>query len=351
MSFLLLKQKNFSFIKAIKEGDFLFFMEDIILKLKECQLLGRSGSNFPTWLKWEMVKKAKAKKKYVVCNGAEGEPGVFKDKFLLENFAEEVIEGIKIALFTLKAEKAFLYLKKDYYQKFKEKLKKLIKNLPIILFEKPEGYLAGEETALIQAIEGKTPLPTLKPPFPTERGLFGYPTLINNVETFYYVGKVFNNEYQNKRFYCISGEVKNPGVFELPIDFSILEVLKSTNNLPDFDFFVQVGGGALGEILLKRELNQKIRGLASIIVFNKEKTDPFSLMKNWVNLFLKENCDRCVPCREGVFRLAEMIEKRKLEKEKLEDLFFVLKNTSFCALGKAVSLPFESLIKKLLWKK
>ena len=159
----------------------------IISEIKRHNLLGRSGAAFPTALKWELVSKAKAKEKYIICNGSEGDPGAFKDGFILENYPQEVIAGIKIALEAIDNSSAYLYLRKDYYKKFD---KKLIKGLDIKLFKKTGGYLAGEETSVCAAIEGERPEPRIKPPFPSESGLWGCPTLINNVETFYCVAKI-----------------------------------------------------------------------------------------------------------------------------------------------------------------
>jgi len=223
----------------------------------------------------------------------------------------------------------------------------LTKGKPVVFFKKTAGYLAGEETSVCEVIEGQRPEPRIKPPFPVQTGLWGYPTLINNVETFYYVAKIAKNQYKNTRFYSISGEVKNKGVYELPVNWPIEKILKETKNYPDFDFFLQAGGGASGEILLPQELKQSVFGQGAIIVFNRKKTDPLSLMKKWVDFFLQENCDKCVPCREGVYRLAEMLEKGKIDKKLLADLTFVLKETSFCGLGKIVMTPFNSLINKL----
>lgn len=325
--------------------------KDIITKLKENELLGRGGAAFPTGLKWEMVKSAKAKKKYIICNASEGEPNVFKDGFILGNYPAEVVTGVKIALEAIDHSSAYIYLRKDYYEKFKETLEKLIGNLPIALFKKTGGYLAGEETSVFEALEGKRPEPRIKPPFPPQVGLFGCPTLINNLETFYQVAKIVKNQYKKTRFYSISGQVKNEGVYQLPEGQSIGQILRETDNWPDFDFFVQSGGGASGEILLTSELDQPVRGQGAIVVFNCKKTNPFSLMKKWINFFLEGNCDKCVPCREGVYRIAEMLEKDKIDKKLLKDLFFVLEETSFCALGKGVVVPFRSLISKVLGEK
>jgi NADH:ubiquinone oxidoreductase subunit F (NADH-binding) len=319
----------------------------IISKLKKSGLLGRSGSGFPTGLKWEMVKKAKAKEKYVICNASSGEPLVLKDEHILKFYKKEVVEGITLALKTINQSSGYIYLRKDLYSKFKKDLQKAIRGLPVALFKKPGGYLAGEETAVCQAIEGKRPEPKAKPPFPTEAGLFGCPTLINNVETFYYVSKIAKNQYKNTRFYTVTGQVKNKGVYELPLDWPAEKILKETGNYPQFDFFVQAGGGACGEILLPRELSKPVSGPGAVIVFNRRKTSCSFLMKKWIDFYLNENCDKCTPCREGVFQISKMIEKGNLDKKKLDDIFFVLEETSLCGLGKTISLPFGSLIDKI----
>lgn len=321
---------------------------NIIAKLKKHNLLGRSGSAFPTGLKWEMVKDAKGKRKYIICNGSESDPNVFKDGYILKNYPQEVIEGVKIALKTIKSSSAYIYLRKDHYQKFRKGLKKLIGSLPIILFKKTGGYLAGEETVVFSAIEGKRQEPKEKPPYPAQSGLWGCPTLINNVETFYCAANIVKGQYKNTRFYSISGDVKNKGVYELPVNWTVKRVLKETGNCPDFDFFVQVGSGAIGKILLSGEINREVGGAGAIVVFNTKKTEPFSLMKKWAKFFMAENCDKCLPCREGVYRIAEMIEEEKIDKDLLEDLFFVLEKTCFCALGECLVTPFRSLVNKLL---
>ena len=327
-----------------------------MIKLKKAGLCGRSGSGFPTWLKWQAVKQAKADRKYVICNASEGEPGVFKDKHILEHWPEEVINGIKLALKATKASSALIYLNPEYYPKFKPVLTKLIRDLPIELFKKPEGYLCGEETSLLNVIEGKLCEPRIKPPFPTEKGLWNKPTLVNNVETFYWASKINQGFYENKRFFSIAGQVRHLGVFELPENYSISDVLRETNNWPSFEFFVQAGGGASGQVLLSFELEKPVQGLASIIVYNKKKTDALALMQSWAKFFLENNCDKCAPCREGVFRIAQILDKKKTlgpikdnnDLQALKDIFLVLEKTSLCPLGRISVPPFKTAIEKLL---
>ncbi len=322
--------------------------EDIIARIKESGLTGRGGAGFPTGMKWEMVKDAPGDRKYIICNSSEGEPGVFKDLYLWENHMEEVVEGIKIALETIDHSTAYIYLNHSYHAKFKIKLEGLCKDIPIVIFEKKWGYLGGEETAACEVIEGRRPIVRKKPPFPGEAGLWGFPTLINNVETFYHVAKIAKGGFKDTKFFCVSGAAKKEGVWELPSATSVREVLEKSGNMPDFDYFLQVGGGATGEILLPEEINQIVKGASSIIIFDREKTDPYELMQRWADFFMEENCDKCVPCREGVYRIAEMVRKKELDKEFLDDLFFTLDNSSFCSMGRSVVPPFRSLINKIL---
>lgn len=329
--------------------------EEIIEKLKKSELTGRGGAAFPTCLKWQLVKNAKADKKYIICNGSEGEPGVFKDRFILKHFSEEVINGIRVALGTIDKSEAIIYLRHDYYKKFGKKLKKLIGVSPITLFKKTGGYLAGEESVVCQSIEGGTLEPRIKPPFTSEVGLHGKPTLVNNVETFYYVSKIQKGEYEKTRFYSISGDVKNKGVYEYPVDWTILRILMESKNLPDFDptadeidFFVQIGGGSCGNILLPNELDTPATGQAAIIIYNTKKTDLWKLMQSWVDFFYKENCDKCVPCREGIYRIKEMVDKKSIDKEKLANIHMSMQKSSFCGLGKMATCPFKDVSDKLL---
>ncbi len=330
--------------------------KSIIQKLRDTELTGRGGASFPTWKKWEMVANKKSEKKYVICNCAEGDPNTKKDGYLLEHYPQNIVEGVKLAINTLEASKAYIYLRPDYYERFSPILKKLSTNAPIEMFKKPCGYLCGEETVLLNAIEKnfdpeqeveKLLEPRLKPPYPPEAGLFGYPTLINNCETFYHIANIAKDKYKNSRFFTVCGECSSPGVYELPEDYTIRQILKETKNLPEFDFFVQAGAGICGEILLPEELNKQPGCLGSIKVFNRGETDLYDLLNKWANFFMAENCDKCTPCREGVYRIAEIVQKNRLDKKRLEEIFFVMEETSFCALGSAAVTPFRTLIQKL----
>ena len=345
---------------------------DIIEKLKQADLRGRGGAGFPTWQKWQMVKYAAAAegeprpdgrgdRKYVICNVSEGEPAVFKDDFILERWPEVVIEGITLAMDAVGAQMGYIYLRKDYYDKHKEKLTEIIGDKPIELFREPCGYLGGEETTLLESMEGspngearlvggKRCEPRLKPPFPPQAGLFSYPTLINNLETLYFAAKISRGEYKKTRFYCISGDTNSPGVFERGEILAIREVLEKTGNLPQNEFFVQAGGGASGTILLDSELDQPLTGAGSIVVHDLQKTDARKLGLSWAEFFINENCGKCAPCREGVYRLREIFSQDKVDIAKAKEIVALLGSASFCPFGKGVANSFGSLIDKLMLK-
>jgi len=322
---------------------------DLIKEFSRHNILGRSGSGFPTAAKWQAVKNQKSDKKYVICNGSEGEPGCRKDEYILKKYPEAVVDGIKCALaFIGKDSEGFIYLKKKYYWRYVWNLKSLCKGFPISVFKERGGYLAGEETCACESIEGKMPFPRQRPPFVCEKGLWGKPTLVNNVETFYCAGKISKGEYRNEGFYAISGKARKRGVFQLPQNLAIKEILEKTGNYPKFDFFVQAGGGASGEILLPKELDKQIEGVGSIVIFNRKKTNPIKLMQKWTKFFLKENCDKCVPCREGMIRVYEMAKSGKMDKKLLTDILFSMEETSFCPLGKSAPRPFKTLLEKIV---
>ncbi|OIO08392.1 hypothetical protein CO115_01040 [Candidatus Falkowbacteria bacterium CG_4_9_14_3_um_filter_36_9] len=323
---------------------------DILNKIKKAGLVGRSGSCFPVALKWEMVAKASDQKKYVICNASEGEPGVKKDGYILNNFPVKVIDGIKIALNFLKADKGFIYLNPEYYKKYHKKLKKIINTSPIELIAKPAnaGYIGGEESSILNSIEAKRIEPRLRPPFPTTNGLWGYPTLINNVETFYDVSLAAASKYKNTRFYTINGDCLLDGVYELPTNYTIEKILKLTKNFPNFPFFVQIGGDASGLILNSRQLKRPVSGAGSITIYSQQKYNPKELIANWLYFFKSESCGQCTPCREGTYRLMEILNSKEINWKNFTDILDNLSDTSFCGLGCAAPLPIKSYITNVL---
>lgn len=329
---------------------------DILSKIREAALVGRGGACFPTALKWEAVSEVLQNNDtqvFIVCNAAEGEPGVKKDGYILEKYPDRVISGIKLAIDFFHAEKAYIYINFEYYKKYHKSLSRFFGDYPIEFFVKPAdaGYIGGEESSILNAIEGKKIEPRLKPPYPTEKGLYGFPTLINNVETFYNVSLVASGEYKKTRFFTISGDCLWVGVYEFDENLSIEKILKETKNYPQFPFFVQIGGDASGMILNQNQLRRPVLGAGSITVYSLDKNKPEKLIKNWLNFFMNHSCGQCTPCREGTFRLAEAIKEKNPDWKIISDLLNNLEESSFCGLGCAVSIPIKSLINNVIKNK
>ena len=328
-------------------------------KIKQANLVGRGGACFPVATKWLAVKNAVGAKKYVVCNAAEGEPGVIKDGYILEHFGDKVIYGLKIAMDFLSFDsagnrsgiKTYIFINHAYYKKFNKKFASLLKNLKIELVIKPfgAGYIGGEESAVLNAIEGEKIEPRLRPPFPTTSGLWGCPTLINNVETFYNVSLVKSGQFLNKRFYSLTGDCMNEGVFDLPDSYTIARVLKETDNYPKFPFFVQTGGGASGEVFNSQQLKRPVQGAGSITIHSLAKTDFKKMIKSWLDFYVDETCGQCTPCREGTLRLKEILVEDKVDWVLFNSLLDNLKDTSLCALGASVPIPIKSFINNV-WR-
>ncbi len=325
-------------------------MSELIEKIEKANLKGRGGAGFPTATKWQAVKKqeSQGKKIYIIANGSEGEPGVFKDEFILRRYPEQFIEGIKLALVEFANSEAVIYLNHSYFDRYQKKLQKYSQGYPIRYFRKTARYIAGDETALLSHIEGKRDEPRIKPPYPAESGLYGMPTLVNNIETYYRVNQIAKGEYQNKIFYSISGRSIKKQVIDYPVKYSIKQVLIESGNWPKEDFFIQYGGGAAGSIYLPEELDNILSGAASIIIYKKNQTDPHNLMRYWAEFYAKENCDKCTPCREGSMRILEMLKNGEINRQRLNEIFLALEQSSFCPLGRGMSAPYKTLLEKVI---
>ncbi|TRZ78110.1 hypothetical protein D4R87_01310 [bacterium] len=321
---------------------------DLISKIKKSGLVGRGGAGFPTWKKWEMVKNAPDKEKYVVCNLSEGEPGVKKDKYILDNYLKILIEGIEIAMKTVGARRALIVLKDEYYDKLSGVVMEHIGDEHIEIFRKSGGYISGEETALLEAIEGQRIEPRTKPPYPTTDGLWHYPTLINNAETLYSVALIAHGKYKNERLVSISGDCPHSGTFSVHENSTIKQVLEISQNIMNDDYFVQVGGGASGTVFNKNQLDRPLLGMGAIIIYKRSLTKVGDLALKWARFFRDESCGKCVPCREGTYRICEILESENPNWDMLYDIFEVMEKTSFCAMGVMVSTPFKSLIENVL---
>ena len=339
-------------LKALKKAKKLG-PKKVIDILKKKNLTGRGGAGFPTGKIWEFTLNASSDTKYVICNADEGEPGTFKDRFIIKNNPETLIEGILIAAYVVNAKEAFIYLRGEYDNlraKLEKTINKVLKSsksaLKIKIISGAGAYVCGEETAIIHSIEGYRGQPNYKPPFPAVNGLFRKPTIINNVETLTNVPQaiLFDNWNSRLRLMSLSGNVKNPGVYELPIGSKITDLIKKAqpkNKVKAIYFGCFGGCMPYSEIELTPDSicgKNCIVGSYTIIVVD-ETQSILDIASSISHFYCRESCGKCTPCREGTARVCLLLEKIKSGKatkydlEILEDLAKNVHETSLCGLG------------------
>jgi [NiFe] hydrogenase diaphorase moiety large subunit len=353
--------------------------EDILLEMKESKLRGRGGAGFPTSTKWMLTAAALSDEKYVICNADEGEPGTFKDRVLLIEYPELVFDGMVIAGYTIGAQQGIVYLRGEYeyllksLQDYLEKMRQdnlLGKDIlgkkgfyfDISVFLGSGSYVCGEETALIESLEGNRGEARNRPPYPVNTGYLGKPTIVNNVETLATVPHIIvkgsewykqlgTGKSSGSKLFSVSGDCEKPGVYELPWGIKISELLQlvEAKNTKA----VQVGG-ASGFCYNK---NQFDRSLAyedaatggSVIIFN-ESRDMLRVLDNFMEFFVDESCGQCTPCRIGNVKLLEgvkMIQKGEYTFtyiNKLKELGKSIQVASKCGLGQSSPNAFLSIL-------
>jgi [NiFe] hydrogenase diaphorase moiety large subunit len=353
---------------------------DIISELRESNMRGRGGAGFPTHVKWNLAAAAQADEKFVVCNADEGEPGTFKDRVILAEFADHVFAGMTIAGFVLKATRGIVYLRGEYAylrdqleavlakrRAAKQLGKKIGKTkgfeFDIEIRMGAGAYVCGEETALIESLEGHRGEPRNRPPFPVDTGFLSRPTIVNNVETFANVacimakgGKWFAAQGTAKsagfKLYSVSGDCDNPGVYELPWGITVAELLKTVGG--ENAKAVQIGG-ASGHCVPASEFSRAIAFEdiptgGSIIVFGPGR-DMLKVAKNFLHFFVHESCGQCTPCREGNAKLlegVELLQQGRCSMAYLQELLSLSESmqlASKCGLGQSSPNAFVSIVK------
>ena len=353
--------------------------EDILFELKDSKLKGRGGAGFPVSTKWMLTSAAKSEEKFLVCNADEGEPGTFKDRVLLMEYPELVFDGMVVGGYTLGARKGIVYLRGEYEYMLKmlenylgemkrdnllgnNILGKKDFNFDIEIFLGSGAYVCGEETALIESLEGHRGEPRNRPPYPINTGFLGRPTAVNNVETLAAVShivvkgggwfaKLGTDKSTGSKLFSVSGDCEKPGVYELPWGTKISELLKIVKAKDTKA--VQVGG-ASGFCIPKSQFDKKlayeeVSTGGSVIIFN-ESRDMLQVLKNFMEFFVDESCGQCTPCRIGNVKLlegVEMIEKDEhtfAHINKLKDLGKTMQMASKCGLGQSSPNPFLSIL-------
>ncbi len=353
--------------------------EYILLEVKTSGLKGRGGAGFPTATKWMLTAAAISEKKFIICNADEGEPGTFKDRVLLLEYPELVFEGMVIAGFTIGAEEGIVYLRGEYeyirksledYLDMMRKENLLGKditgrknfNFEIKIHLGSGAYVCGEETALIESLEGSRGEPRNRPPYPVNTGYKGHPTVVNNVETLASIphiitkgGEWFKKYGTDKstgsKLFSVSGDCEKPGVYELPWGISINELLEVVDAKDTKA--VQIGG-ASGACIPKSQFDRILAFEdaatgGSIIIFNENRS-MLSVLKNFMEFFVEESCGQCTPCRIGNIKLLEgvdMIERGEYTfsyVNNLKDLARTMQLASKCGLGQSSPSPFLSIL-------
>ena len=369
------KNGGYNIVNQIRNGE--ISDNHIIETLKDSGLKGKGGAGFPTGMKWEIVSKYNGKK-YVAVNGDEGEPGTFKDRTYLERDPHRFLEGALIASLFLKASNVYIYMRDEYPSVIKilsdEILKleneEVVSKGHFILRRGAGAYICGEESAMIESIEGKRGLPRHRPPYVAEVGLFGKPTLTNNLETLFWVRDIIEKGAKwfaekgsngNKGFhsFSVSGRVKDPGVKVAPAGITIQELIDNYcgGMKEDHIFKGYLPGGASGGILPasmnnipldygSKELTDAgcFLGSAAIVVLS-DKDSMKDVALNLLKFFEEESCGQCTPCRVGTEKTVKLMKEKIWNKEKLADLSEVMSQASICGLGQAATNPLNSVLK------
>jgi len=364
--------------------------EEVIAEVKQSRMRGRGGAGYPTGFKWETVYKYVNPQKYVICNGDEGDPGAFMDRSVLEGNPHRVLEGMAIAGYAVGANQGFAYIRGEYPLAIKriENAIKQAKRLGL-LGNKILGtdfsfdvqvrigagaFVCGEETALIASIEGKRGTPSPRPPYPAESGLWGKPTLINNVETFAGIAPIINKggEWYSEigtpksagtKVFALAGKIKYSGLIEVPMGTTLRQIIFDIGGgmQDEGEFKAAQTGGPSGGCIPAEHLDVKmdyeslislgsIMGSGGLIVMDKS-SDMVDVARFFMEFCMDESCGKCVPCRVGTKMMHDLLQKicsnhaTKIDLDRLEELADYVKECSLCGLGGSAPNPLLSTLR------
>jgi NADH:ubiquinone oxidoreductase subunit F (NADH-binding)/NADH:ubiquinone oxidoreductase subunit E len=360
---------GYKLLGSLRSGE--MSKDDLLKALDDASLRGLGGAGFPTGRKWRAVL-GEPGPRLMAINGDEGEPGTFKDRYYLETDPHRFIEGMLIGAHVVQASDVYIYLR-DEYPASREILEREIAKLPaggptLHMRRGAGAYICGEESSLLESIEGKRGLPRHKPPYPFQVGLFGLPTLINNIETLWWVRDIVEkgadwwkgngrHERHGLRSFSVSGRVKNPGMKLAPAGITVRELIgEYCGGMADgHQFYAYLPGGASGGILPASmddipldfgtlEKYGCFIGSAAIVILS-QKDSVRATALNLMKFFEDESCGQCTPCRVGTQKAAQLMQKPVWNRALLEELSQAMRDASICGLGQAASNPLTSVIK------
>jgi formate dehydrogenase beta subunit len=349
-------------------------VEDVIAALSDGGLRGLGGAGFPTGRKWSLVRAEKGPRLMAV-NGDEGEPGTFKDRIYLEKEPHKFLEGMLIAAWAVEAQEVFIYMRDEYpavLEILKTEIPKLeaaglAKHTKVSVRRGAGAYICGEESAMIESIEGKRGLPRHRPPYVAQVGIFNRPTLVNNIETLYWVPTILEkgaawfagqgrNGAKGLRSYSVSGRVRNPGVVLTAAGSTCRELIELCGGMADGHHFKgYLPGGASGGILpaymadLPLDFGQLEKygcfvGSHAVVILS-DKDDTKAVALNLMKFFEDESCGQCTPCRNGTEKAVKLMSAGTWDSKLLADLAQVMGDASICGLGQAAPNPLKSVFK------
>jgi len=360
---------GYALLKRLRSGD--LAREDLLKALDDASLRGLGGAGFPTGRKWRAVL-GEPGPRLMAINGDEGEPGTFKDRYYLETDPHRFIEGMLIGAHVVEASDVYVYLR-DEYPASREILAREMAKLPpggptLHLRRGAGAYICGEESSLLESIEGKRGLPRHKPPYPFQVGLFGLPTLINNIETLWWVRDIVEkgadwwkshgrNDRHGLRSYSVSGRVKNPGMKLAPAGITVRELIDEfCGGMADgHTFHAYLPGGAsggilpaaMGDIPLDFGTLEKYGcfiGSAAVVILSRHDSVKAAAL-NLMRFFEDESCGQCTPCRVGTQKAAVLMERPVWDRELLDELSQAMRDASICGLGQAASNPLTTVMR------
>jgi formate dehydrogenase len=332
--------------------------DEVLARLEASRLTGMGGAGFPTFRKWGAVRDEPGPR-VVVVNADEGEPGTIKDRYVMELRPHLLLEGLVAAMRFCEVDEAYVYLREEYATS-RARLREAIaaRGLNVHVVVGAGSYVCGEETAMLESMEGRRGMPRLRPPFPAQRGYLGRPTLINNVETLAHVALILRGEWSPRRLWSVSGAVREPGCFEAPLDVTIRQLVDGHAGGFDGDVGAVVPGGAASGILPPTALDTPLTrdalrewgsgpGSAAVQVF-PASYPVLRLLAETMRFFAEESCQKCTPCRIGNRALHHLVEELEhgraaMSRAKVEEWLEAMAQTSICGLGQASPIPVRNV--------